>query len=363
MRMRVGRVMVAVVAVGGLIGGCGGPDQAGAAVIIDGNVVPLETVQSQLDTALSRPERWPRSPRRAVDRPTWRAAWSAAGDPRPAAAAGRRPRASPSPMRRSTQRLAESGGAQAVLDSSFYDLPALRDRIRDDLIATELAGERSAGCRSPPTWSRPPPGRRRANRAAAGRRRPGRGGAVRRPADRGQGHRLPGGHLAGGGRHRAVRHAGRQGGQLPARPAAEHLDRLQGHRPAHRRPVRPGGDERISQSQQVAIGERLLQPVAERLGVRVNPRYGVWDPIKLRVVGRGPAARQDPAAGRPRPRLTGCRARWSCCRRGVRALPAAAVPALRAAAVGARRRDRARAIGVERAAARRRRRSASRRCC
>ena len=57
MRMRAGRVVVAVLAVGVLIGGCGGPDQAGAAVIIDGNVVPLETVQSQLDTALSRPER------------------------------------------------------------------------------------------------------------------------------------------------------------------------------------------------------------------------------------------------------------------------------------------------------------------
>ncbi len=40
----------------------------------------------------------------------------------------------------------------------------------------------------------------------------------------------------------------------------------------------------ISSTQKVTIGERLVQPDAERLGVRVNPRYGVWDPITLRVV-------------------------------------------------------------------------------
>ena len=40
----------------------------------------------------------------------------------------------------------------------------------------------------------------------------------------------------------------------------------------------------ISSTQKVTIGERLLQPDAERLGVRVNPRYGAWDPITLRVV-------------------------------------------------------------------------------
>ena len=32
------------------------------------------------------------------------------------------------------------------------------------------------------------------------------------------------------------------------------------------------------------IGLRLLQPLAEELGVQVNPRYGVWDPLAMRVV-------------------------------------------------------------------------------
>jgi hypothetical protein len=46
----------------------------------------------------------------------------------------------------------------------------------------------------------------------------------------------------------------------------------------------------ISQSQLINIGDRLLQPDAEALGVRVNPRYGVWDPIQLRVVADGQQA-------------------------------------------------------------------------
>jgi hypothetical protein len=46
----------------------------------------------------------------------------------------------------------------------------------------------------------------------------------------------------------------------------------------------------ISSTQLVTIGERLLQPDADRLGVRVNPRYGVWDPIQLRVVAADKSA-------------------------------------------------------------------------
>jgi hypothetical protein len=32
------------------------------------------------------------------------------------------------------------------------------------------------------------------------------------------------------------------------------------------------------------IGRRLTQPLAEQLGVRVNPRYGAWDPLYLNVI-------------------------------------------------------------------------------
>ena len=31
-------------------------------------------------------------------------------------------------------------------------------------------------------------------------------------------------------------------------------------------------------------GSGCCSPTAEQVGVRVNPRYGVWDPIQMRVV-------------------------------------------------------------------------------
>jgi hypothetical protein len=40
----------------------------------------------------------------------------------------------------------------------------------------------------------------------------------------------------------------------------------------------------LSRTDLTAIGQRLLQPVADEVGVRVNPRYGVWDPIRMQVV-------------------------------------------------------------------------------
>lgn len=38
-----------------------------------------------------------------------------------------------------------------------------------------------------------------------------------------------------------------------------------------------------SASQLVAIGQRLLQPYADGIGLKVNPRYGVWDPVGMDV--------------------------------------------------------------------------------
>ncbi len=43
----------------------------------------------------------------------------------------------------------------------------------------------------------------------------------------------------------------------------------------------------VDQQTLAAVGQRLLQPLAMSLGVRVNPRYGEWDPVQLRVVASG----------------------------------------------------------------------------
>ncbi|OXM73221.1 hypothetical protein CF166_11060 [Amycolatopsis sp. KNN50.9b] len=38
-----------------------------------------------------------------------------------------------------------------------------------------------------------------------------------------------------------------------------------------------------SPAQLAAIGQRLLQPYVEEAGVRINPRYGVWDPVAMNL--------------------------------------------------------------------------------
>lgn len=42
--------------------------------------------------------------------------------------------------------------------------------------------------------------------------------------------------------------------------------------------------DRFGQADLQLIGYRMLQPAADELGIQVNPRYGVWDPIQLQVV-------------------------------------------------------------------------------
>jgi hypothetical protein len=40
----------------------------------------------------------------------------------------------------------------------------------------------------------------------------------------------------------------------------------------------------------IQFGQRAIQPLSLELGVRVNPRYGTWDPTQQRVVGTPAAA-------------------------------------------------------------------------
>lgn len=52
----------------------------------------------------------------------------------------------------------------------------------------------------------------------------------------------------------------------------------------------PAGDPNATSLAQLGeqtvdqIGRRFTQPLADRLGVRVNPRYGTWDPLYLNVI-------------------------------------------------------------------------------
>jgi hypothetical protein len=283
--MRVSRVVVAVLAAGVLAGGCGGPDQVGAAVIVDGNVVPLERVQSQLDTALSRPDRLaaltaqgggPADVARSI------VSREVIHDLLQRRAAAEGIAVSDAQV---DARLAESGGVQAALDSSIYDLPALRSRVRDDLIAMALADKAVGGLSVTAdlvaVMSRDDADRTAKTLAAGG---PAADALFGNPQT-----------SARGTVYDAVTAPDAAGTVLFGTPVggvvAFQPDQRQStwivFKVTDRRTDAPFDQQAvsaISSTQKVAIGERLLQPDADRLGVRVNPRYAAWDPIQLRVV-------------------------------------------------------------------------------
>ena len=237
---KVGRALVAVAAVGALVSGCGSPVQAGSAVIVGDTTVPLEQVQSQVGTLLARV---PADQRQQDTAPT---------------------------LARDivTNELLHNLLARAAAEQGVTVTDAEVERVhraagrRADPPAELRAGPRRAaraGARLPRGHrARPPRGagtgrHRRPGRVAQPGRRRGQGAHARRGRARRRRalQRQPRGPSwrGGRGRHRhaergqrGVRHPGRRRRRLPARPAAGHLERLPGHRPAHRRP--PGAGRR-----------------------------------------------------------------------------------------------------------------------
>ena len=300
--MRLGRVAAAALAVGVLVGGCGGgPAQAGAAVIVDGDAVPLESVQSQLEVALSRADRL--AALTAQGGGPADVARSIVGRevihdllPRRAAAEG----ITVSDAQVDT-RIEESGGVESALASSIYDLPALRNRVRDDLIASALA-DKAVGGLSVTADLVAVTSRAEAEAAAQtlATGGPAADALFGDPQTSARGTVYDAVRHAGGGRDRAVRHPGRRRGGVPARPAAEHLDRLPGDRPAHRRPVRPGRGDRDGQHPEgddrgtaAAAGRRAArrpgQPALRGMGPD-HPAGGVRRPVAGTILPPGAAS-------------------------------------------------------------------------
>ena len=240
MYTKVGRALVAAAAAGALVSGCGSPVQAGSAIIVGDTAVPLEQVQSQVGTLLARV---PAEQRQQDTAPTL--ARDIVTNELPAHPA--RPRLRRAGHHRDRRR----GGRVHRAAGRRGDPPAelgARPR-RAALAGARLPRRHGAGPQGgagPRRHHRPgrraQPHRRRGQGAHARRGRPGGRRAVQRrphgPQGRGGGRR----HRHAERGQRGVRHPGRRRRRLPARPAAGHLERLPGHRPAHRRPRagRPG---------------------------------------------------------------------------------------------------------------------------
>jgi hypothetical protein len=284
-RRQVGRLVSGVVVVAAVATGCGsGPGQAGSAAIVGGTAIPLSAVQSQLDVALTRTEQ------------VEQLAAQGGGPPDISRSIVTTEVLGELLSRRAAEegvvvtdaqieaRLAEAGGAEQVLASSIYDAPTLRERVRDDLVATEL-GRRVIGtvvtADLVAATSEEEAGEKARALAAGGPAadalfadpRISRRGEVYDSATTPEVASVvlfgaPTGSVV------AFQPAADQSGWIVARIA----DRRQGPPPP------AAALEAIGGAQLLAIGERSVQPVADEVGVRVNPRYGVWDPVSLRVV-------------------------------------------------------------------------------
>lgn len=294
-----GRVLAAVAVVGVVVSGCGGPSQVGAAVIVGERVVSLDTVQSRLDAVLDRTDLVsqlaaqgggpPDIARDIVTRAVLHDLLA-----REAGAAG-----IAIPDSAVDAAITDLGGTDALLQQSFADAGGIREQVRDGLIAAELA-RRSVGTTVTADLVAAP-SREDAEGVARVLAAGGPGPAAlfaQNPQTSVQGMRYTAAtnpEIAG-----TVLFGAPAGSTVLFQPDPQQaswivfriVDRSTGG------PVDAEAVSSISQDQLVAIGERTVQPVADRIGVRVNPRYGVWDPILLRVVPADLAAGAIlPAAG------------------------------------------------------------------
>jgi hypothetical protein len=285
-RRQVGRVVVAVVAAGAVAAGCSGPSQAGSAAIVGSEAVPLEVIQSQLDTALAKPDQVAQIGIEPAELARALVSQQVLHDLLEQQAEEARITVTDADI---DAELTANGGADQVLESSLYDQATLRDRVRDNLLAAKLA-ERVVGDLSVTADLVAATSKEDAEQKAALLAQGGPAAdalfANQNPANptaaRAQSYTA----LANPAEAGTVLFGVPVGSVVAFQPSPEQstwivfkvTDRQEGQ------VIVPGASAGLSQAQLVGIGQRLMQPVAEEVGVQVNPRYGVWDPIALRVV-------------------------------------------------------------------------------
>ena len=287
MYRQVGRALAVVATVGVVVSGCGaGPSQVGSAVIIGTTSVPLEQVQSRLDVALGKTDVVAQLASSGVGAPDIArdvVTGAVMHDLLARTAATEGITVSEADVDAALQ---ESGGADAALSQSLYDLSAIRERVRDRLIAVKHAQRIVPGL----TITADLVAANSRDDAAAKARVLATGGpeadalfasnpetsrrnmsyqAVRSPeAASTVLFGLPVGRTA------YFQPSPQQGGWIVLRVTDRQEDAN----------ADPSAAASLGDSDLAAIGDRLLQPLSEEVGVRVNPRFGVWDPVSMRVV-------------------------------------------------------------------------------
>jgi len=290
-RRQVGRVVAAVAVLGALVGGCGsGPSQLGSAVIVGGTSVSLDTVQEQITVALG-PDK------AAFVEATNQETGGAFGPPdvarRVVGDAVRHEllnrRAAEEGISVDEQLLDEAIAASSAdpTQGSIYSGARLRDDLRDGVLAAALGAryvDRLGVSIDAGQFATEDEAQAAAQAAAAGG--PGADAVF---AGLPQGQRLTASVTAAQSPGDAAEFVfgTPQGAVVVLQPQTEGAG-WQVYRIVERRddlaPNGPSAVGQLSEDDLRAIGYRLLQQDSVDLGVRVNPRFGVWDPIRMQVV-------------------------------------------------------------------------------
>jgi hypothetical protein len=279
---KVGRAFVAVAAAGALVSGCGSsPVQAGSAIIVGDTAVPLEQVQSQVGTLLSRvpadqrqQDTAPTLARDIVTNELLHALLARAATEQGITVTDAEVDAF----------IEQQGGAQTLLQNSVLDLEGLRSQAHDFLVATALGRKAAPGL----TVTIDLIGSPNRTDAEAKARTLAAGGPAADALFTDARTARKGIEVA------AATDTQNAGSVVFGTPVGEVVAYQPDPQQAtwnvfrvtdRRTDARPAGPPATLSLQQLyLIGQRTLQPLADDLAVRVNPRYGVWDQVSLRVV-------------------------------------------------------------------------------
>lgn len=293
MRKRVGRVAAAAVVVAAVVSGCGGgPSQVGSAAIVGSDVVPLSQVQDRIAVALS-PDRAQAVQGRSQGRD------AAYGPPEVAREIVTGEILADLLTRRIAQEgivvddaaldaaVASVGSPEELDQSSIYTPDVQREKIRDDLAAAALGAryvDRLAVTLEFTAFGTEEEALAAAQAVAAGG--PGAQAVFAGAPQEGQAQEVRAADNPALGSSFAF--GSPAGSVIVLRPASQdaagwtliHII----ERSDDAAPQGPSAVDRLGQQDLQLIGYRLLQEQGAELGIEVNPRYGVWDPIQLMVV-------------------------------------------------------------------------------
>lgn len=288
-------VCVVVVAAAAVLTGCGsGPNQVGSAAIVGSTGVSLGDTQQRIDAALAKPglldqlklqgDKAADISREVVSRSVQHVLLEEAA---------RREKIRVTDEQVNAE-LTREGGVDALVEATIYDKDSVRDAVRDQLVAQALARKllpKLAVTVDVTNAKSREDAVAKARKMASG---PSGAAAVLAADPRAQrGLQLRAALVP---QSAASFLFGTPAGSVVAAQTSPAPDGWTVLRVTSRNTSAPGGAPKASPLSQLDdstlddIGRRFTQPLAQELGVRVNPRYGVWDPLRLAVLAPGTPA-------------------------------------------------------------------------